>query len=146
MLFNTFNPFNVLIVIRNQICLPTRLIEKILIDLYKEINITYYIVFKNVVRKRFNAKTIQDKEKLYNFCLKNGIIQEYGKLLISCIYEYDTFFLTNNLTLEYSYLDDCDYSLSSIINSFEGIAYKVNGIKINWFKRQIEKLKITFDL
>ena len=102
-------------------------------------------VFKNCFDVTFRAESKKDKQKLYDFCIKYGIIPENcSSNLENFIDRCHHFYITEHMTLGIYILPNKYITLRDFINRFEYGAYMANGIKINFFKRLIEKLKIKY--
>lgn len=145
-LFNSFNPsLSLKIMYRNN------MIQRPIFDIIKNNIVSsmsdykIYSIFKNCIDLTFRAANDKDKQKLYNFCIKYGIIPEnYSSELEKFIKNYNYFRINEYMELEDHILPSTFIPLYSFINKFEDSAYMANGIKINFFKRLIEKLKIKY--
>lgn len=108
-------------------------------------HIKMYNIFKNCFDVTFIAESKKDKQKLYDFCIKYGIIPEnHSSELEKFIDRCNHFYITEYMVLEAHYFSNKYITLRDFINRFEDGAYMANGIKVNFFKRLIEKLKVKY--
>lgn len=145
-LFNSFNP-----ILSLKIMYRRKMIQRPIFDIIKNNIVSsmsdykIYSIFINCIDLTFRAANDKDKQKLYNFCIKYGIIPEdHSSELENFIKKCKHFRINEFMELEEHFFPSTFIPLYSFINKFEDSSNKANNIKVNFFKRLIEKLKVKY--
>ena len=150
-LFKSYNPFYILHILHRKSSLPYDLLHKILDDfndIFKNNKINYH----KIANYNFKAETLSDKRKLYNFCIKYGIIIYTLYDEKNDLHEYLKNLIKNNTAfcfdsdLELHCVSDLliDKKMNEIFYFFEKEVNRVNGIKPPFFKRIFNKIKYGY--